>query len=38
MLYTPEGKVVTQRVWDETMAQLDFAVVGAILESMKRGA
>ncbi|KAI8631889.1 NAD(P)-binding protein [Xylariaceae sp. FL1651] len=35
MLYTPEGKVVTQRVWDETLAELDFAGVRSILESMK---
>ncbi|KAH8749032.1 hypothetical protein F5882DRAFT_432955 [Hyaloscypha sp. PMI_1271] len=34
-LYTPEGKVVIQRVWDETLAELDFAGVGQILESMK---
>ncbi|KAI1194466.1 NAD(P)-binding protein [Nemania serpens] len=34
-LYTPEGAVVTQRAWDETLAELDFAAVRAILESMK---
>ncbi|KAI3318925.1 NAD(P)-binding protein [Xylariaceae sp. AK1471] len=34
-LYTPEGKDVTQRVWDETIAELEFAGVRAILESMK---
>ncbi|KAK4044305.1 hypothetical protein C8A01DRAFT_42971 [Parachaetomium inaequale] len=32
-LYTPEGQVVTQRVWDETLAELDFAGVRPILES-----
>ncbi|KAJ8122989.1 hypothetical protein ONZ43_g952 [Nemania bipapillata] len=35
LLYTPEGKIVTQRVWDETLAELDFAGVRAILDSMK---
>ena len=34
-LYTTEGRVVTQRVWDETLAELDFAGVRGILESMK---
>ncbi|KAK3937975.1 hypothetical protein QBC46DRAFT_391351 [Diplogelasinospora grovesii] len=34
-LYTPEGQVVTQRVWEETLAELDFAGVRAILNSMK---
>ncbi|KAI1113851.1 NAD(P)-binding protein [Nemania sp. NC0429] len=34
-LYTPEGAVVIQRAWDETLAELDFAGVRAILESMK---
>ncbi|RDW84449.1 NAD(P)-binding protein-23 [Coleophoma cylindrospora] len=30
-LYTPEGKVVIKRVWDETLAELDFAGVRTIL-------
>ncbi|KIN05211.1 hypothetical protein OIDMADRAFT_157876 [Oidiodendron maius Zn] len=34
-LYTPEGKVVTQRCWDETMAELEFADVRTILNSMR---
>ncbi|KAK9365018.1 NAD(P)-binding protein-23 [Lipomyces kononenkoae] len=34
-LYTPEGKVVMQRLWDETLAELDFAGVRTILNSMK---
>ena len=34
-LYTPEGKVVTERVWEETLAELEFAGVRPILESMK---
>ncbi len=35
LIYTPEGKVVTERVWDETLAELDFAGVRSILNSMK---
>ena len=35
MLYTPEGKVLTDRVWEETLTELDFAGVRTILESMK---
>jgi hypothetical protein len=34
-LYSIEGKVVIERVWEETMAELDFAGVRAILDSMK---
>ncbi|KAF2812775.1 NAD(P)-binding protein [Mytilinidion resinicola] len=34
-LYTPEGKVVRQRVWEETMAELHFAGVRGILESIR---
>ncbi|KAF2494351.1 short-chain dehydrogenase/reductase family protein [Lophium mytilinum] len=34
-LYTPEGKIVRQRVWEETMTELDFAGVRGILESMR---
>jgi hypothetical protein len=34
-LYTPEGKAVIQRVWNETLAELDFAGVRLILESMR---
>jgi hypothetical protein len=34
-LYTLEGKVVTERVWEETLAELDFAGVRTILESMR---
>jgi hypothetical protein len=35
MLYTPEGKIITQKAWDETLAELDFAGVRGILESMR---
>jgi hypothetical protein len=34
-LYTPEGKVVIDRLWDETMAELDFAGVRTILDSLQ---
>jgi hypothetical protein len=34
-LYTAEGKVVTKRVWEETLAELEFAGVRGILESMR---
>ncbi|KAK0625082.1 hypothetical protein B0T17DRAFT_617218 [Bombardia bombarda] len=35
LLYTPEGKVAIDRLWDETLAELDFAGIRAILDSMK---
>ncbi|KAH7397774.1 hypothetical protein BKA64DRAFT_753442 [Cadophora sp. MPI-SDFR-AT-0126] len=35
LLYTPEGKVLIERVWEETLNELDFAGVRHILESMK---
>ncbi|KAF9871127.1 short-chain dehydrogenase reductase family [Colletotrichum karsti] len=35
LLYTPEGKVLMDRVWDETLAELDFAGIGGILRTMK---
>jgi hypothetical protein len=35
LLYTPEGKVVIERVWEETLAELEFAGVRPILESMR---
>ncbi|KAF2678492.1 NAD(P)-binding protein [Lentithecium fluviatile CBS 122367] len=34
-LYTPEGQVVTRRLWDETMAELDFAGIRSILDSLR---
>ncbi|MCJ1376919.1 hypothetical protein MMC17_000009 [Xylographa soralifera] len=34
-LYTPESKVVIQRVWNETLTEFDFAGVRSIIESMK---
>ncbi|RYP77499.1 hypothetical protein DL771_001072 [Monosporascus sp. 5C6A] len=35
-LYTPDGKVVTERLWQETLSELDFAGVEGILDSIKR--
>ena len=34
-LYTLEGKVVIERAWEETLAELDFAGVRNILEAVK---
>ncbi|KAF7367726.1 NAD(P)-binding protein [Mycena sanguinolenta] len=34
-LYTPEGKVVSRRVWEETLAEFEFAGVRQIVESMR---
>ncbi|KAF6233983.1 hypothetical protein HO173_007813 [Letharia columbiana] len=35
-LYTPEGKEITERLWEETLSEFDFAGVRGILDSMKR--
>lgn len=35
MLYTPEGDVLRQRLWEETLTKLDFAGVRTILESTR---
>jgi hypothetical protein len=35
MLYGPEGKKLIDKVWDETLAELSFAGVDGILQSMK---
>lgn len=35
MLYTPEGNVLRQRLWEETLTELDFVGVRTILESMR---
>jgi hypothetical protein len=35
MLYTPEGKKVTEKVWKETLSELSFAGVESVLEEMK---
>lgn len=34
-LYQAEGKVVTDRLWEETLTELEFADVRTILKSMK---
>jgi len=36
LLYTPEGKTITDRLWEETMEELKFADVQGRLEAMKR--
>lgn len=33
-MYTAEGKVVTARLWEETLEELEFAGVREMLESM----
>ncbi|KAB5514898.1 hypothetical protein GE09DRAFT_1231685 [Coniochaeta sp. 2T2.1] len=35
ILYTPEGNTITHRIWDETLAEFDFADVRGILNYMK---
>ncbi|MCJ1281113.1 hypothetical protein MMC26_000431 [Xylographa opegraphella] len=34
-LYTPEGRAVTQRCWEETLAALEFANARTVLDSMR---
>lgn len=34
-LYTPEANPVIQKVWDETLAEFEFANARGIIESMK---
>lgn len=36
MMYTPEGKQTTERLWEETLAELEFAGMKQILDSMRR--
>ncbi|KAK0292081.1 hypothetical protein LTR91_000075 [Friedmanniomyces endolithicus] len=35
MMYTPEGKQTTERLWDETLEELDFAGVRNIADSLR---
>ncbi|KAI0478163.1 hypothetical protein F4859DRAFT_478779 [Xylaria cf. heliscus] len=35
LLYTPEGKRITQRVWDETLAEFEFVNARGVVEAMK---
>lgn len=35
LLYTDEGKKTMQRLWEETLEELQFAGVGHIVTSMK---
>jgi hypothetical protein len=37
MMYSPRGKQVTERLWNETLDELEFAGVRDILASMRRG-
>lgn len=36
LLYTPEGKQVTERLWQETLAELRFAKMENILDDLKK--
>lgn len=36
MMYTEEGRRLGDRLWDETMKELRFAKVEALLEELKR--
>jgi len=36
MLYTPEGKEIIDQLWKETIAELAFADVQGILDSLKK--
>ncbi len=35
MLYTLEGKEIIERVWEETLAEFEFAGVRQIVDSMR---
>ena len=35
MLYTADGRQLIERLWEETMAELDFANVRHVLKSME---
>jgi hypothetical protein len=35
-MYTPEGKQIIDRLWEETIAELNFADVQGILDGMKK--
>lgn len=37
MMYTPEGKTVTEKLWKETVAELSFANVQGVLDGFKKG-
>ena len=37
MLYTPAGREIADRLWEETMAELRFADADGILRGMKNG-
>lgn len=35
MMYTPSGKQTTERLWEETLDELDFAGVRSITKSLR---
>jgi len=35
LLYAPDGNSVTERLWDETMKELEFAGALRVLEGLK---
>jgi hypothetical protein len=37
-MYTAEGKEVAQRLWEETMTELNFANASKIMQSLKSSA
>ncbi|TKA73233.1 hypothetical protein B0A55_06051 [Friedmanniomyces simplex] len=36
LMYTPEGKQATERLWEETLQELDFADVRSIADSLRK--
>lgn len=34
-MYTPEGRTVTARIWEETLEELEFVGIRGILELIK---
>ena len=36
LLYTPDGKQIIERLWQETIAELSFAEVQGVLDSLKK--
>ena len=36
-MYTPEGQKITERLWEETISELEFAEVSSILHTISQG-
>jgi hypothetical protein len=36
LLYTPEGKEIAEKLWQETVAELAYADMQGILDSLKK--